>query len=157
MGAKIMFEHKLLNNRKILIPAGFLLLIHGLIHFLGFIAYWQIAELEDLPYKTTLIFGAIDIGDGGIRVFGLFWVLAGAGYMASVMILALGKNEQARLCIFLVTLLSLFLCLLDFTVCYTGAAFNVLILLGLLAERRRLSLDRYLTKISTTISSSLTR
>ncbi len=46
---------------------------HGLIHFLGFVVSWQLARVEDLPYKTTLLAGRWEVGDGGMRLVGLRW------------------------------------------------------------------------------------
>jgi hypothetical protein len=36
-----------------------------------------------MPYKTTLLNGAVDAGPVGARVIGLLWLLAGLGCVAS--------------------------------------------------------------------------
>lgn len=60
--------------------------VHGIAHLVGFVVPWRLAELQEAPYKTTLLAGAIDVGAAGIRVVGLLWlaaalafVMAGAG------------------------------------------------------------------------------
>ena len=32
-------------------------ILHGGIHFMGFVAYWPLAKIDQLPYKTTLLGG----------------------------------------------------------------------------------------------------
>ena len=47
---------------------GALILIHGLIHLLGFVAYWPLREIAELPYKTTLLEGRWSVGATGMRL-----------------------------------------------------------------------------------------
>ncbi|MCB0036256.1 MAG: hypothetical protein KDE51_19630, partial [Anaerolineales bacterium] len=49
-------------------------IVHGLIHLLGFVAYWPLAEIGELPYKTTLLNGRFDIGSTGMRLYSLSWL-----------------------------------------------------------------------------------
>jgi hypothetical protein len=55
--------------------------MHGLVHLLYFVSYWPIAEMEEVPYKTTLLNGRWDIGPGGIRLFGFLCLLATLGFV----------------------------------------------------------------------------
>ena len=64
-----------------LYAATFIIFIHGLIHLMGFTAYWKLAELKELPYKTTLLDGRWDVGAGGIRMFGALWLFVAVAYM----------------------------------------------------------------------------
>lgn len=50
---------------RIVVPI--LLIGHGLVHLLGFVVPWQLATLEEMPYKTTLLAGTLDVGAVGIR------------------------------------------------------------------------------------------
>jgi hypothetical protein len=130
---RILFE-----EGKILIPVFFLILIHGLIHLLGFVAYWQFVEdIEDLTYKTTLFFEMLDVGDVGIRIFGVIWLFTAIGYIIVVVALVTGKNCRIRESLAIVTIISLIITLLDFTVAYTGTLFNVIILTGLILENMK--------------------
>ena len=38
-------------------------------------------EVDGLPYSTKLLAGRVNIGDGGIRIFGLLWVVAAIGFV----------------------------------------------------------------------------
>ena len=44
------------------------LLAHGVAHLVGFVSSWKLATLAELPYKTTVFSGRVDVGDAGIRV-----------------------------------------------------------------------------------------
>jgi hypothetical protein len=60
---------------------AFFLLIHGIAHLPGFVVPWRLATLTEMPYKTTLLNGAVDAGPVGARVIGLLWLLAGLGVL----------------------------------------------------------------------------
>jgi len=58
-------------------------LVHGIAHLPGFVVPWRLAALSELPYKTTLLNGTLDVGEGGIRIVGLLWLFAGLGCAAA--------------------------------------------------------------------------
>lgn len=60
-----------------------LFLVHGMAHLPGFAVAWRLATTGDLPYRTTLLGGRLDIGDAGIRVMGLLWLAAALGFAAA--------------------------------------------------------------------------
>ena len=62
---------------------AFFLLIHGIAHLPGFVVPWRLATLTEMPYKTTLLSGAVDVGPVGARAIGLLWLLAGLGCVAT--------------------------------------------------------------------------
>lgn len=73
-----------------LIVAG-LIIIHGLIHLIGFQVYAQKAQIAEMPFRTTFLGGAIDLGVSGTRIFGLLWlfptlgfILAGVGFLLHI-------------------------------------------------------------------------
>ena len=41
------------------------LALHGLIHFMGTAAYLKLADIQGLPYKTTVLAGRWDLGEAG--------------------------------------------------------------------------------------------
>ena len=45
---------------------AFLLVAHGVAHLVGFVSSWKLATLAELPYKTTVFSGRVDVGDAGI-------------------------------------------------------------------------------------------
>ncbi len=129
---KELMRRILFEERKILNLVYFPILIHGLIHLLGFLVYWQIVEgSEDLTYKTTVFFEMLDVGSVGIRIFGIIWLLTAIGYIIVVIGLIVQKYNGVRKSLAFITVISLFITVLDFTVAYTGAMFNVIVLAGI--------------------------
>lgn len=111
--------------------AAFIVFAHGLVHLIGVVVYWQLAEINDIPYKTILLNGRLDIGVRGTRIFGLLWIVPTVGFVAA----AAGMLFQQAwwLPILLITtLISLVLTVLDWEAAKFGAILNVLILIVLL-------------------------
>ena len=115
--------------------AAVALAIHGLIHFLGIGVYFEFVELADLPYKTTLLGGAVDVGDIGIRVFAVLTGVAGAGFVVSAVAIVTGWNYWREF-LLVVTVLSLVLTTLDWTVASMGVLANLAILVFLFVQPR---------------------
>ena len=61
--------------------AGFLAL-HGVAHFMGVLVSWELREMDNIPYDTTLLNGAVDVGDFGMRFMGLLWIFGVLGFFA---------------------------------------------------------------------------
>ena len=57
--------------------------VHGFSHLVGFVVPWGIGEVKDAPYKTTLLADAIDVGDAGIRAFGVLWLIAALAFVVA--------------------------------------------------------------------------
>lgn len=106
-------------------------LIHGLIHLMGFVAYWPLTQMTELPYKTALLSGRWDVGDSGMRAFSVLWLAAAVGFALAALGLALGQNWFETL-ILAVLLLSLVITVLDWEVAFRGAIIDGLILIALL-------------------------
>ncbi len=104
--------------------------IHGLIHLMGFTAYWPLAIISALPYKTSLLNGRWEVGSGGMRLFSLVWLLAAIGFLAAAALLALKMPAWAPV-LLVSTLLSLGLCLLDWQAALRGFWIDVFILVVL--------------------------
>ncbi|HKT80724.1 MAG TPA: hypothetical protein VJP86_10930 [Vicinamibacterales bacterium] len=62
-----------------LLLAAFLL-IHGIAHLPGFLVDWQLRSLPELPYRTTIFAGSVEVGTAGIRAIGLAWLLAAVAF-----------------------------------------------------------------------------
>ncbi len=60
---------------------GAFLMLHGFAHLVGFIVSFRIANIEESPYKTTLLADRINVGDFGIRVIGVLWIVAAIAFM----------------------------------------------------------------------------
>jgi hypothetical protein len=102
--------------------------LHGLVHLAGLVAYWPLAAISNLPYKTTLLGGRWEVGAGGMRLFSLLWLLAAVLYLVAVLGLALGKPWWAPWML-AATLFSLVLCLLDWSAAWRGALIDLFLLL----------------------------
>jgi hypothetical protein len=60
--------------------SGLPMLLHGAAHLPGFVVSWRLAELAEMQYRTTLLAGALDVGDVGIRIVGVVWLVAAVGF-----------------------------------------------------------------------------
>jgi hypothetical protein len=114
-------------HRLLVSLAALLLGLHGLIHLLGTTVYLRLGEIQGLPYKTTLLGGRWDLGEGGIRLFGALWVLPALGFLLTAAALLVGCSSWQPLLIG-VTRLSLALTMLDWRVAYAGVLVNGVIL-----------------------------
>ena len=58
-----------------------LVIIHGLIHLIGFRVYAQAAQVAEMPFKTIFLNGSLDLGASGTRVYGWLWLLPTLGFI----------------------------------------------------------------------------
>jgi len=114
-------------HRVLITGAAVLLILHGVIHLMGTMAYWKLGKIEALPYKTTLLGGAWNVGDTGIRVVGGLWLVPALGFVVSGIALLAGAGWWSPV-VALMAVVSLGLTLLDWSVAYAGAVVNVVIL-----------------------------
>ncbi len=108
---------------------------HAIAHLPGFIAYLRLAELKDMPYKTTILAGAVNVGDIGIRVFGVLWLIAALVFVAS------GVGALARLtwwqsAMLAAAVFSLLLCILGWPDTRLGLLVNLVFIAFLLVNRQ---------------------
>jgi hypothetical protein len=107
--------------------AAILLALHGVIHLIGFVTPWRIATLEGFAYRTTLLDGAFDVGDLGVRVVGLVWLGLTVGFLAAGYGVWRGERWAVGLTGGL-AVVSLVVCLLGLPETFAGIAINVVIL-----------------------------
>jgi hypothetical protein len=115
----------------LVVASSILLFLHGLVHIMGTASYLKLAEIEQLPYKTNVLGGRWDLGSSGTTIFGLCWALAAVGFVLAGIAL-IGSWEWWRPVLFGVTLFSLILTALDYSVAYAGIVINLAILLVLI-------------------------
>ena len=114
---------------------GAVLILHGLMHLLGFMVYLRLANIESLPYSTALLSGKLEVGEVGARVFGLLWLLAAVGFVvAGVAVFAL-LPWWGTFTLW-VALLSLVVTVLALPDSWFGVVVNVVILAYLLVGGR---------------------
>ena len=112
------------------------LIAHGLVHLLGFVVNWQLASLAEMPYKTTLLAGALDVGATGIRAVGLLWLLGAVGFVVAGGAV-FNLRPWWRVFTLGATLFSLALCILGWPDARFGLLVNLAILAFLFMGRRQ--------------------
>jgi hypothetical protein len=104
-------------------------------HLPGFIAAWRPDGFGEMRYKTTILAGRVDLGDAGIRVLGVVWLLVAIGFVVT----AAGtftSRSWWTVALVGVALASLGLSALEWPLARVGVAVNVAILAALFAGQR---------------------
>jgi hypothetical protein len=109
------------------IIAALILIAHGLIHLMGTIVYMKLGEIPGFNYKTTLLNGRWDLGVNGIRSFGALWIFPAVGFVV-IGIALLMNLSWWRSILVPVTLFSLILTDVDWSIAYAGLIVNIAIL-----------------------------
>ncbi|HEY4753596.1 MAG TPA: hypothetical protein VIH37_09935, partial [Candidatus Limnocylindrales bacterium] len=60
--------------------AAAVLAVHGLIHLIGFVVPWGLAQVDGFTARTSVLAGAISVGDAGARLVGVAWLLVAVGF-----------------------------------------------------------------------------
>lgn len=110
-----------------LIVATLVLVLHGLIHLMGTVAYLKLGVIQQLPYKTTVLGGRWDLGASGIAVYGALWAVAAIGFVIAALAFWFGWTWWQPVLLG-VTFLSLVLTALDWNVAFAGVILNIAIL-----------------------------
>ncbi len=114
-------------KRGLLFMASAVLFLHGLVHLMGTAAYLRLAEVQGLPYKTTLLGGRWEVSEWGMGLFGVLWAVALVGFVLSALLLFFYR-PLTRPVLLGTTLLSLVLTVLDWEVAKVGVMVNLIIL-----------------------------
>jgi hypothetical protein len=109
------------------IVATVVLVLHGLIHLIGTASYMRLAEVQGFPYKTTVLGGSLDLGEGGIAAYGALWAVAAIGFVVAALAFWFGWTWWQPV-LLSVTLLSLVLTALDWNAAFAGVLLNIAIL-----------------------------
>ena len=108
---------------------AFVLAAHAFAHLPGFVVPWQLMTSPDMPYKTTVLAGHLNVGDTGIRIVGLLWLAVAALVAAAAVSWAMRSPSAASLTM-LAALVSLATCLVEMPEAWIGVAVNVALLLA---------------------------
>jgi hypothetical protein len=112
--------------------AAAFLVLHGLIHLMGFAVSWQLATMQELAYRTTVFNGALDVGDVGARVLGIAWLLAAAGLVAAGVLVWRGSSSAAVVTA-AAALFSLIVCAAGLPDAFRGLYIDIALVAGLVA------------------------
>ncbi len=104
-----------------------LAIIHGIAHLVGFVVPWQFITSAEQPYRTTILQGRLDLGDWGIRLYGLGW-LALSLCFAIVAVGVLRRSSWWLVALEGGVALSLVFCALDWPATRLGLFANVTLL-----------------------------
>ena len=112
---------------------GVLLVLHGIAHSLGFVAAWQLSA--EVAYKTTIMGGRVDVGDTGIRILGLLWLLIAAAFVFAGILTMLGHPAWLPAALGAATA-SIVLCATELPDARVGLVLSTAIMIALLAATR---------------------
>jgi hypothetical protein len=109
------------------------LIAHGIAHLVGFVVPWGLMP-SDMAGRTTVLAGAVDIGETGARVFGILWLALAIGFFASGAALLAGWRDSVW--IVRLAALSLVFCGVGWPDTRIGLIVNVIIIVALFGFRR---------------------
>ena len=112
-----------------------MLALHGLVHLIGFVVPWRLAQVEGFAYRTTALGGASSSARPGPSSVGLAWLAIAVGFV----IAAVGVWRARAWAIPLVGVLavaSLAVCVLGLPETVAGIVLDVAILGAAWVDRR---------------------
>ena len=112
-----------------------LLLGHGVAHLPGFLVDLRLRSIRELPFRTTVLNGSVDIGEAGIKVIGLA-LLTAAIALGVLAIAVLVRVPWWPPVAYLAVGLSILLCLLGWPEARLGILANLVILMLLVFGHR---------------------
>lgn len=59
-----------------------ILIGHGAAHVVGFAVPWRLVASAGVPYRTTVLGGALDVGPIGVRLVGVLWLLTAVAFVS---------------------------------------------------------------------------
>ena len=108
------------------IVLALIMTLHGIAHLAGFAESFHLTAATDLPYKTTILGGRLDLG-GGIRVMGILWLALAAVFV----VVAAGAALNATWWVYaagVTAMISLVMSLLEMPQARIGVLVNLAIL-----------------------------
>jgi hypothetical protein len=115
------------------IALALVLLVHGFAHLVGFLGAWRLTA--KVPYRTTLLAGRLDIGDAGIKVVGVLWLLAAIA-LAATGLAALARLSSWPAYAQALSVFSLGMCVAGWPEAKFGVAVNVILIAILVVGSR---------------------
>jgi hypothetical protein len=104
--------------------------LHGFAHLVGFLGSWKLGDFADAPYTTLIVNGAFDVGDAGIRVVGVLWLVATAAFVVAAVALWQERPTAVRI-VLAATAFSLAICIIGLPAGIIGVGIDMAILLAL--------------------------
>jgi len=107
------------------------LALHGLIHLIGFVVPWRLAEIRGFAYSTSAAWGRIQLGDAGARAIGLAWLMGSLAFVLAAAAVWQGAARAVQATA-IAAALSALLCLAGSPAAVADLVIDILILMGLL-------------------------
>jgi hypothetical protein len=116
--------------RAPIVPRAFavLLVLHGLVHLIGFTVPWRLGGLRESEYSTLILNRSIEVGDTVVKLLGLLWLAAAVAFVVVAAMVWRGHRWAVRTVVALL-LGSAVLCTVDLPTSVMGLAIDA----GLLA------------------------
>jgi hypothetical protein len=107
---------------------------HGIAHLVGFAVPFGLVANPDLSERTTVLNGALDVGETGAKVIGILWLALALGFFAAGAAILTGRWDP----VWMVRLaaLSLVFCVIGWPDARIGVAVNLAIIAALFALRQ---------------------
>jgi hypothetical protein len=116
--------------------------LHGAVHAIGFTVSWGLGGPRGVEYSTSVLNGAVEVGDAGVKLLGLLWLATAAAFVGVAALLWRRHPRGLALAVGLLVV-SLGLCVLGLPGSEIGLAVD-LVLLGLLA----VAPDKFVVRIA---------
>jgi hypothetical protein len=110
-----------------------LMVLHGAAHLVSFFEAWRLVP-GGFPYKTTVLAGRVDLGDGGVRAVGVIWLFVSVAFVVASVGAVAGATWWVPMAVG-TTFTSLLLTSTEWPEARVGVAINLLILAVLMAGR----------------------
>jgi len=111
------------------IMLAILMAVHGIAHLVGFAGAWHLVP-GGFPYRTTVLGGQLDLGNAGIRVVGLLWLITSVAFVAVAMGAVAGVAGWVPAAL-TIAMVSLLLSVLEFPEAHLGVVINIAIIMAL--------------------------
>lgn len=112
-----------------------LLVLHGIAHLVGFAGPWLLVASAETPYRTTVLQGRVDLGEWGIRIYGLGWLTLAIG-CAVVAFGVTARSTWWLVALESLILLSVIFCVLGWPESRLGVPANIVMILVAFAAIR---------------------
>lgn len=74
------------------------IVLHGLIHLIGFAVPWRLAVFDGLPYSTSAVYGLLEMGDAGARALAIVWLGVAAAFVVGAVAIWRHRRWAAGWC-----------------------------------------------------------
>lgn len=115
------------------IVLGLLMIVHGIAHLVGFAGSFGLSR--DIPFKTTVLGGHVDVGLLGTRALGVLWLACALAFLGVGTGAIIRTGWWQSYAIF-VGAISLALCLVELPAAKIGAVVDVVVLAAILVGRQ---------------------